>query len=183
MPMCDVYIPVGALEPGAERKLIARVTDILVSHEIRRFEDLMPTGTVKASHDRASSIAWVFVHRTETYVAGLPIEAPVYKFEVTIPQGMIDDAFIPALYPDVFAALKEAEGDKHHRLSQRVWIFVREVPNGNWGGGDRAMTVGKIADYVSPGLGEAADERLATKRQAEAASFIALVNGQSGLTA
>ena len=176
MPMCDAYIATGALNPTAERKLVARITDILVQHEMRRFLDLMPPGTVEASHERASSIAWVFIHRTETYVAGRAIEAPVYKFVVTIPQGMIDDAFIPAMNRDVFAALKEAEGGKHARLGQRVWIFVHEIPNGTWGAGDRALTVGNIADYVSPGLSKAADDRLAAKQQADAASLVALAN-------
>jgi phenylpyruvate tautomerase PptA (4-oxalocrotonate tautomerase family) len=182
MPMCDAYIPTGALDPAAERKLIARITDILVEHEMRRFLDLMPPGTVEASHERASSIAWVFVHRTETYVAGLPIEAPVYKFVVSIPQGMIDDVFIPAMNRDVFAALKEAEGGKHPKLGQRVWTFVREIPNGTWGAGDRPLTVGNIADYVSPGLGKAADARWAAKQQGDAAALVALANSKSVVT-
>ena len=183
MPMCDAYIPTGALEQGAERKLIARVTDILVSHEMRRFEDLMPAGTVQASHERASSIAWVFVHRTEGYVAGKPIEAPVYKFHVTIPQGMIDDIFIPSMNGAVFEALKEAEGGKHPQLGQRVWIFVHEISNGSWGAGDRPVTVGNIADYVSPGLGAAANDRWAAKQQADAAAYVALAKAKAPVTA
>ena len=183
MPMCDAYIPIGALEPAAERQLIARITDILVEHEMRRFVDLMPAGTAKASHQRASSIAWVFVHRTETYVAGLLIEAPVYKFVVSIPQGMIDDVFIPAMNRDVFAALKEAEGGKHLKLEQRLWTFVHEVPNGNWGAGDRPIKVGNIADYVSPGLGEAADARWAAKQQADAAALMTLASASASARA
>lgn len=174
MPMCDAYIPIGSLDLEAEQKLVARVTDILVGHEMRRFVDLMEPGTVKASHLRASSIAWVFVHRTDTYVAGVAINAPVYKFLVTIPQGMIDDVFIPALNRDVFAALAEAEAGKHPHLAQRVWTFVQEVPDGNWGAGDRAVKVGNIADYVSPGLGKAADDRWAAKQQSDAAALVAL---------
>jgi phenylpyruvate tautomerase PptA (4-oxalocrotonate tautomerase family) len=183
MPMCDAYIPAGALEPEAERKLIARITDLLVEHEMRRFEDLMPPGTVQASRERASSIAWVFVHRTETYVAGLPVEAPFYKFEVTIPQGMIDDLFIPAMNHDLFAALKDAEGGRHLGLGKRIWTFVREVPNGTWGAGDRAVTVGSIAEYVSPGLGKAADERWAAKQKTDAAAFLALADAGLAVTA
>jgi phenylpyruvate tautomerase PptA (4-oxalocrotonate tautomerase family) len=176
MPMCDAYIPAGALEPEAEKKLIARVTDILVEHEMRRFVDLMEPGTVKASHERASSIAWVFVHRTETYVAGVPIGLPVYKFLVTIPQGMIDDVFIPAMNRDVLEALSTAEGGRHPHLAQRLWTFVHEVPNGNWGAGGRAITVGNIADYVSPGLGKAADDRWAAKQRTDAGALVALAN-------
>ena len=183
MPMCDAYIPVGALKPEAERKLVARITDILVTHEMRRFEDLMPLDTVQASHERASSIAWVFVHRTETYVAGLPTEVPIYKFEVTIPEGMIDDVFVPVLNRDLFAALKDAEGGRHLGLGQRVWTFVREVPNGTWGAGDRTVTVGNIADFVSPGLGKAADERWAAKQKTDAAALVATAGIRPAVTA
>ena len=174
MPMCDAYIPTGALDPDAERQLIARLTDILVEHEMRRFLDLMDPGTVNASHERASSIARIFVHRTETYVAGAPADTPVYKFVVSIPQGMIDDRFIPALNRDLFAALTAAERGKHPNLAQRVWTFVHEIQNGNWGAGDRAVKVGDIADFVSPGLGRAANERWAAKQQADALALLAL---------
>ncbi len=77
MPMCDAYIPTGALEPDAERTLIARITDILVSHEVRRIFELMEDPQeVEASIARARSIAWTFVHRCDTYVAGAVPDAP-----------------------------------------------------------------------------------------------------------
>ena len=33
MPMCDAYIPKDALPADAERKLLSRVTDLLLEHE------------------------------------------------------------------------------------------------------------------------------------------------------
>src|SRR6266536_1527478 len=65
MPMLDACIPEGALTPEAERKLLGTCTDLLLEHEGAR-----PT------NERARSLAWVFVHRHETYVAGAPAEAP-----------------------------------------------------------------------------------------------------------
>ena len=40
-PMCDMSIQDGALEPEAECKLVARVSDLLVEHEVRRIVDLV----------------------------------------------------------------------------------------------------------------------------------------------
>ena len=116
MPMCDIYIQEGALEPDAERALVARVSELLVEHEMRRIVDLVedPT-TIEASTARARSIAWMFVHRTDVYVAGVPVgpdasRGPVYKFEVRIPEGQVDDAFIPAINRDILAALRRGRG-------------------------------------------------------------------------
>jgi hypothetical protein len=59
MPMLDAYIPEAALSPSAERKLLAKLTDLLIEHE-----------GVDASNQMARKMAWVFVHRPQVYVAG-----------------------------------------------------------------------------------------------------------------
>ena len=74
MPCCDAYIPQNALEPEVERKLVARVTELLVEHEMRRILDLMhEPAEIDAMRKRAQSIAWTFVHRTDTYVNGVGV--------------------------------------------------------------------------------------------------------------
>ena len=131
MPMCDAYIPTGALEPDAERALIAKITEILVSHEVRRIFDLMDDPQeIEASTERARSIAWTFVHRCDTYVAGAVPDAPYYRFIASVPEGQLDDEFIPAINRDILAALQEAEAGKWPDTGSRVWIFTREVPDG-----------------------------------------------------
>ena len=65
MPMCDAYIPKDALSAEAERKLLSRVTDLLLEHE-----------GADPSNEQVRSIAWLFVHRPEIYVAGAPGRGP-----------------------------------------------------------------------------------------------------------
>ena len=89
---------------------------------------------------------------------------------------MIDDVFIPAMNRDVLEALFTAEEGRHPHLAQRLWTFVHEVPNGNRGAGGRAIKVGNKADYVSPGLGKAADDRWAAKQRTDAGALVALAN-------
>ena len=48
MPFLDAYIPEGALSPGAERELLAKITDLLLEHE-----------GVDPKNERARSLAWV----------------------------------------------------------------------------------------------------------------------------
>ncbi len=175
MPMCDIFIPTGALEPEAERKLVARVSDLLVEHEMRRMVDLMDDpDAVKASTERANSIAWMFVHRTETYVAGRPVELPHYKFVITIPEGMIDDRFPPAINRDIYAAIKEAEGGARPNLAQRVWTHIHEVVDGRWGAGDRVVPIEGTVNFVAPGWGAAARTRFEQKKRDHAAAFTRL---------
>src|SRR6266536_644558 len=99
MPMLDACIPEGALTPEAERKLLGTCTDLLLEHEGAR-----PT------NERARSLAWVFVHRHETYVAGAPAEAPHYKFVCQVPEGQYDEKRRAAVTKAMTEALVEAEG-------------------------------------------------------------------------
>lgn len=68
MPMCDIYIQEGALQPAAEAALVAEVSRLLSDHEVRSIRELgLGAGDeVDARVDRAESIAWMFVHRTAT---------------------------------------------------------------------------------------------------------------------
>lgn len=164
MPMCDIYIQDGALEPEAEAKLVARVSHILSSHEVRSMAALSDSDDVQARVDRAESIAWMFVHRTDTYVAGKAVgpsapRGPVYKFDVTIPEGLIDDIFIPAVNREILQALTEAEAGRWRHPELRLWVLVKEVKNGAWGAAGRPFPLHDIVEYVAEGWGDKAVER------------------------
>ena len=175
MPMCDAYIPSNALEPEAERTLIARVSDILVSHEIRRVADLMDDPeAIESMREAAQSISWMFVHRTDTYVAGRPSAAPHYRFLASIPQGQLDDDFIPAINRDIMQAVIDAEGGRYSNSERRVWVFAYEVPDGTWGAGGRPRSLKNIIDYVAAGWGDSAVERWTEVRTGEAAALVRL---------
>ncbi len=138
MPMLDACIPEGALTPEAERKLLGTCTDLLLEHEGAR-----PT------NERARSLAWVFVHRHETYVAGAPAEAPHYKFVCQVPEGQYDEKRRAAVTKAMTEALVEAEGGRWPDPEGRVWVFTFEVPDGTWGGlGGRVVTLPDIAEFV-----------------------------------
>ena len=172
MPCCDAYIPQGALEPDAERKLVAKVTELLVEHEMRRILDLMHEPTeIDAMRKRAQSIAWTFVHRTETYVNGVLPHAPYYRFVASIPEGQIDDRFPPAINRDIMQAVIEAEGGKWPSPERRVWVHVVEIADGLWGAGGRALHLEDIVDFVADGWGKVAVERWQAKKREEAAAL------------
>src|SRR5438105_3780708 len=80
MPMLDAYIPQGALSPESERALLGELTDLLLRHE-----------GADPADERTRSIAWVFVHRPEVYVAGAAADAPRYRFICQVPEGQYND--------------------------------------------------------------------------------------------
>lgn len=179
MPCCDAYIPLNALEPEAESKLVARVTELLVEHEMRRILDLMTEPTeIESMRRRAQSIAWTFVHRTDTYVNGVRPEAPYYRFVASIPQGQIDDRFPPAINRDIMQAVVEAEGGRWPSPERRVWVHVVEIVDGLWGAGGRSLHLKEIVDFVADGWGSVAVERWEGKKRDEAAALVALAGGR-----
>jgi len=161
MPMCDAYIPRGALPAEDERKLLSRVTDLLLEHE-----------GADPSNEAVRSIAWLFVHRHEMFVAGAPAESPHYKFVCQVPEGQYDDERRAAVTADVTQAVVEAEAGRWPNPELRVWVFSWEVPDGTWGGLGRIFRLPDIAGFaVSPDARVAAEERLAARRRSEAAAI------------
>ena len=164
MPCCDAYIPAGALDPEAERMLVAKVTELLVEHEMRRILDLMnEPSEIEAMRRKAQSIAWTFVHKVDTYVNGVQPALPFYRFVVSIPEGQIDDRFPPAINRDIMQAVRDAEKGGHPHPERRVWVHIVEIVDGLWGAGGNALNLKEIVDFVADGWGDVAVERWKAK--------------------
>jgi phenylpyruvate tautomerase PptA (4-oxalocrotonate tautomerase family) len=157
MPMLDAYIPAGALSPTAEDKLLADLTDLLITHE-----------GADASNPQVRSIAWLFVHRPEAvYVAGSRASAPHYRFIASVPEGQYDPERRQAMVQSITEAVLDAEDGEHERDPMRVWVFTPEIPDGTWGALGRVVTLADIATFATgdPELGRSyAEERLAARR-------------------
>ena len=140
MPMLDAYIPEGALTAEAEDRLLAELTDLLITHE-----GADPTNPL------VRSIAWVFLHRpAAVYAAGAREVEPHYRFIASVPEGQFD-----------------AEAGAYERDPMRVWVFTPEIPEGTWGGAGRVITLADIATFATgdPELGRRyAEQRLADRR-------------------
>ena len=169
MPMIDVHIPAGALRPEAERALVARLTDIVMT-----WEGFDPAD--QAMRD----VSWVFVHRPEAvYVAGAPAEAPRYRVVATVPEGQLDGRSRNGLVADVTAAVLDAEEGARPRDTGRVWVFPTDVPEGRWGGRGRIVRLAEILERVTTSA-EAA-HRLAAERIARSRAEWASESGREAV--
>jgi phenylpyruvate tautomerase PptA (4-oxalocrotonate tautomerase family) len=157
MPMLDAYIPAGALSPTAEEKLLADLTDLLITHE-----------GADPSNPQVRSIAWLFVHRPEVvYVAGSRATAPRYRFVASVPEGQYDAERREAMVQSITEAVLDAEQGAYERDPMRVWVFTPEVPDGTWGAIGRIVTLADIVTFATgdPDRGRShAEERLGQRR-------------------
>lgn len=139
MPMMDITIPAGALEPEAEQQLLATLTDVLLKEE-----------GADPGNPVARAIAWVFLHRpAAVYVAGKPAELPRYRVQVSVPEGQFDDERRSNMVAAVTNAILDAENGKYKRDPNRVWVFPSEVPDGTWGGAGRIVRLADVATLVT----------------------------------
>lgn len=160
MPMLDAYIPEGALSAEAEKTLLARLTDVLLENE-----------GADPSNETARSIAWVFLHRADVFVAGAPAEEPRYRFVASVPEGQFNPDRRQAIVEAITEAVLDAEEGARPRDPMRVWVFPTEIADGTWGGGGRIVTLADIAGLVmgDPGKGREYADRTLSERRREAA--------------
>ncbi len=134
MPMLDVYVPDGALQPGAEAALLNRITEILI-----RYEGFGPADPV------TRSVSWAFLHRpAAVYVGGSPADAPRYKVVASVPEGQLDEKARAGVIAEVTEAILDAENGAWPRDAGRIWVFPTEIPEGHWGGRGQATPLAAI---------------------------------------
>lgn len=173
MPMLDAYIPEGALAPEAEQHLLSKCTDLLLEHE-----------GADPTNEAVRSIAWVFVHRTEVYVAGAPASAPHYRFVCQVPEGQYNAERRAAVTREMTEALVEAEGGKWPNPEARVWVFTFEVPEGTWGGFGQVVGLGDIAAFAAGDTGRAyGEQRIAERRREQAQAIMEAAGVEAGASA
>lgn len=140
MPMLDAYIPEGALDPDAERRLMATLTDTLL-----RWEGADPT------NDRTRSISWVYLHRPAgMFVGGTPADPgePRYRIVASVPEGQLDNERRAGMVAEITANVLDAEPEGRTRDPLRVWVFTHQVPEGTWGGAGQIVGLADIAGFV-----------------------------------
>jgi phenylpyruvate tautomerase PptA (4-oxalocrotonate tautomerase family) len=129
MPLIEVTYPAGALEPEARATMVDTLTTKLLRAE--RAPDT----------EFFRSITWAYVHELPDFAvnaSGRPVSEPIFRVDVTTPQGALNDKrraeFVDEATKAVFeaAGLGEADG-------LRVWVLLHEVDEGSWGAGGHVI--------------------------------------------
>jgi phenylpyruvate tautomerase PptA (4-oxalocrotonate tautomerase family) len=168
MPMIDVTLPEGALTEDAKSELVERLSATLIAAE----------GAPDTEYVRA--ITWCFVDERPAgaiNVGGSPARRPIYRVVLTLPEGT------PTLHGSLMLANREklirkmtehvleAEGTPYSDAEAgRVWVQMREVRDGHWGGFGAVARMEDIATYVGLAPNGKPTERGQRAREAYEAS-------------
>lgn len=146
MPMMDLTLPQGALEPEARTALVNDLTTVLLRAE--RAPDT----------DFFRSITWVYVHElpsSEIYSAGRPIEQPVIRLMVTTPEGALSQRRRAELVAEATRVIREATGIAEEETLTRIWVVCREIDDGSWGAGGQIIEFKALQEMAAAARTEA----------------------------
>jgi phenylpyruvate tautomerase PptA (4-oxalocrotonate tautomerase family) len=145
MPLIDVTMPAGALQPAARAELVERLGETLLKWE----------GAPDSEFVRA--IMWVHVHELPEgamNAAGRPVAEPVFRLDVTVPEGALSERRKAGAIKELTESVAEVAGIDAADAELRVWVLVREVPEGNWGAGGEVVRFAELRDRVVSAAGQ-----------------------------
>jgi phenylpyruvate tautomerase PptA (4-oxalocrotonate tautomerase family) len=100
------------------------------------------------------ALSWCFVNEQVVFVGGRPHAKPIYRVTVTLPEGApgllgpLAERGREKLVKRVTVAVLAAEGSENTMVeSHRVWVHLRQITNGHWGGFGEVITVRELAAY------------------------------------
>ncbi len=134
MKVMDAFIPVGALAPSAEARLMKELTDILVSIE-----------GIEPENEAARAASVIFLHRPVVFVGGAPSALPRYRFVPSLAKG--DGDVLRLVEKAVQEAVARAERTSFEDARRRVRVTPWEIPDWEDGGAvDSARIFGSLSD-------------------------------------
>ena len=146
MPMIELTLTQGALDKTAQDDLMEKLTFALLRWE----------GAPEDS-EAAKAVSWGYVDerpRGNVYQGGRPQPAePIYRVKITVPERALDDEKKAGVVAEMTRHVLEAEGadPEDPAAGMRVWVIVREVADGNWGGAGKIWRLRDIARLVMGG--------------------------------
>ena len=146
MPMVELTTTKGALDDEVKERLAAELSTLILELEAA------PLDFGDAPHMQA--LSWCFIDEQEVFVGGQTLEKPIYRVIVTVPEGA-PGLFGPLaasgrkkLVQRVTAAVLAADGSENSMVeAHRVWVHLRAVPDGHWGGFGEVVTLAELGSY------------------------------------
>jgi phenylpyruvate tautomerase PptA (4-oxalocrotonate tautomerase family) len=122
LPKLDLTITAGSLTDDAKQELSREL-----GATILRWEGAPDTEFFR-------SITWVHVHELPAEAIQTPdgVAEPHAIVEATVPQGALSDRRKAGLVEDATKLVLDATG-WGPEAGVRVWVMIRDVPDGNWG--------------------------------------------------
>lgn len=123
MPLIDVIFAQGSLSTDAQSKLSQKLWTTAL-----RWEGI-------EINETAASVAWVYLDKRPRHhvtVAGKPPQQNIYRINVRVMVGFMDQTRIDNLARELTESVREADGTKGDGSGPRVFCIVEEIPSGTW---------------------------------------------------
>ena len=133
MPMIQLTAPSGALPHDARERLQHDLATTLLKWE----------GAPDTAFFRAQ--AWAYLIELPDGAQTTAEDAlPRFRIDVTVPDGALSDRRREGLIKDVTGLVLDAAG-LMEADAQRVWVLIREQPEGTWGAGGAVVRFSELA--------------------------------------
>lgn len=147
MPMVELTMTRGALDEATKQRLAAELSTLALELEAAPFANF-------GDDPHMQALSWCFVNEQDVFLGGQVHDKPIYRVTVTIPEGA-PGVFGPLaegnrrkLVERATAAVLEAEGTENSTVeAHRVWVHLRHIANGHWGGCGEIVTLLDLAHY------------------------------------
>jgi phenylpyruvate tautomerase PptA (4-oxalocrotonate tautomerase family) len=147
MPMVELTTTREALDDETKRQLVAELSSIALEVEAGPAVDF-------SDDDHMQAVAWCFVNEQDVFAGGRELDKPLYRITVTMPEGA-PGLFGPfpergrqILIQKVTEAVLAAEGTDNNPVeAHRVWVHLRFIKDGHWGGFGDVFSMREIVQY------------------------------------
>jgi phenylpyruvate tautomerase PptA (4-oxalocrotonate tautomerase family) len=135
MPKLDLTIPADTLSDDAKQQLTRELGATLL-----RWEGAPDTEFFR-------SITWGHLHELPAESIQTPdgVAEPHAVLEVTVPSGALSDRRKAGLVEDATKLILEATG-WGPEAGVRVWVMIRDVPDGNWGAAGQVVQFAQLRE-------------------------------------
>jgi len=148
MPMIELTTTKGALDDDAKQLLAGELASLALELEAGSAIDF-------SGDEHMQALAWCFVNEQEVFVGGRQFPKPIYRVVFSLPEGapgLFGPLAAPgreALVKRATAAVLAAEGSENTMVeAHRVWVQLRQIDHGHWGGCGEIVTVSDLALYA-----------------------------------
>ncbi|MFE7773320.1 4-oxalocrotonate tautomerase family protein [Streptomyces sp. NPDC057445] len=132
MPMIELTAPEGALSPEGRKSVQQGLAGVLMHWE----------GAPDTAFFR--SLTWTCLHELPAGAQTTAEDsAPRFRVEVTVPQGALSERRKAGLIADVTSTVLAAAG-LGEAEALRVWVLIREQPEGTWGAGGSVVRFAEL---------------------------------------
>jgi phenylpyruvate tautomerase PptA (4-oxalocrotonate tautomerase family) len=123
MPLMDVTFAQGSLNAHAQSRLSAKLWSVAL-----RWEGI-------EINETSASVAWVYLDERPQHhitVAGKSPKQNIYRVNVRVMAGFMDQKRIDSLARELTDAILEVDGTKGDGSGPRVFCIAEEIPSGTW---------------------------------------------------